>query len=61
MKSRKYIYVGGVVAAAALFATVGGKTLADGSTSRNPIFAVDASELSPNFGDGLKAQAAAWA
>jgi hypothetical protein len=43
MKSRRYIYVGTVMAAAAVLATVAGKTLADDRSSRNPVFAVDPS------------------
>src|SRR5438876_1166049 len=49
MKSRKYAYVGGTVVAAVAVAIVGGKSLADGNgnSSRNPVFAVDASWPQP--------------
>jgi len=43
MKSKKYAYISGVAVAAIAFAIVGGKSLADGNKSRNPVFAVDAS------------------
>ena len=45
MKSKNYAYLSGAVIAAIAFAIVGGKSLADGSSSgsRQPVFEVDPS------------------
>jgi len=48
MKSRKYVYIGAAAVVAAIaFAIPGVKSLADGNSSRNPVFAVDPSWPQP--------------
>jgi len=48
MKSRKYVYIGAAAVVAAIaFEIPGVKSLADGNSSRNPVFAVDPSWPQP--------------
>jgi hypothetical protein len=47
MKPRTYAHIGGAVVIAVGFAIAGGRSLADGNSSRNPAFAVDPSWPKP--------------